>query len=144
MNEAVFDICKATGMELTRSRAYQRNDQARVEQKNGSIARRLMGYGKLRGMEDTETLASLYRISRLYIDYFQPSFELKSKTRHGARVTRRYEAPLTPLERVLRERANGASGSICSRRRTVTCRLSLASESRSNVPHPSDIKKPSI
>ncbi|MGF6935795.1 hypothetical protein OKW41_004957 [Paraburkholderia sp. UCT70] len=102
MNEAVFDFCKATGIELTRSRAYKKNDQAWVEQKNGSIVRRLVGYGKLRGLEDTEALASLYRISRLYINYFQPSFKLKSKTRHGARVTKRYEAPLTPLERVLR------------------------------------------
>jgi hypothetical protein len=102
MNEAVFDFCKDTGIELTRSRAYKKNDQAWVEQKNGSIVRRLVGYGKLRGLEDTETLASLYRVSRLYINYFQPSFKLKSKTRHGARVTKHYEAPLTPLERVLR------------------------------------------
>jgi len=105
MNEAVFDFCKATGIEQTRSRAYKKNDQAWVEQKNGSIVRRLVGYGKLRGLEDTEALASLYRISRLYINYFQPSFKLKSKTRHGARVTKRYEVPLTPLERVLRSPA---------------------------------------
>lgn len=102
MNEAVFDFCKATGIELTRSRAYKKNDQAWVEQKNGSIVRRLVGYGRLRGLEATETLASLYGVSRLYINFFQPSFKLKSKTRHGARVTKRYEAPLTPLERVLR------------------------------------------
>ncbi len=102
MNEAVFDFCKATGIELTRSRAYKKNDQAWVEQKNGSIVRRLVGYGRLRGLEAAETLASLYEVSRLYINFFQPSFKLKSKTRHGARVTKRYEAPLTPLERVLR------------------------------------------
>ncbi|MCO4882893.1 transposase family protein [Paraburkholderia caribensis] len=102
MNEAVFDFCKATGIELTRSRAYKKNDQAWVEQKNGAIVRRLVGYGRLRGLEATETLASLYQVSRLYINFFQPSFKLKSKTRHGAKVTKRYEAPLTPLERVLR------------------------------------------
>ncbi|WP_248320382.1 transposase [Caballeronia sp. Sq4a] len=102
MNEAVFDFCKATGIELTRSRAYKKNDQACVEQKNGSVVRRLVGYGRLRGLEATEALASLYAVSRLYINFFQPSFKLKSKTRHGARVTKRYEAPLTPLERVLR------------------------------------------
>lgn len=102
MNEGVFEFCRNTGIELTRSRAYKKNDQAWVEQKNGSIVRRLVGYGKLRGLKATETLASLYRISRLYINYFQPSFKLKSKTRHGARVTKHYEAPLTPLERVLR------------------------------------------
>ncbi|MFM0351680.1 integrase catalytic domain-containing protein [Paraburkholderia sp. RL17-347-BIC-D] len=102
MNEDVFNFCKATGIELTRSRAYKKNDQAWVEQKNGAIVRRLVGYGKLRGLEATGTLASLYQVSRLYINFFQPSFKLKSKTRHGARVTKRYEAPLTPLERVLR------------------------------------------
>ncbi|MCG1041487.1 DDE-type integrase/transposase/recombinase [Mycetohabitans sp. B8] len=102
MNEAVFDFCKATGIELTRSRAYKKNDQAWVEQKNGSVVRRLVGYGRLRGLEATRTLACLYQVSRLYINFFQPSFKLKSKTRHGARVTKRYEAPLTPLERVLR------------------------------------------
>ncbi|WP_436408036.1 hypothetical protein [Burkholderia oklahomensis] len=64
--------------------------------------RRLVGYGRLRGLEATETLATLYDVSRLYINFFQPSFKLKSKTRHGAKVTKRYEAPLTPLERVLR------------------------------------------
>lgn len=102
MNAAVFDFCKATSIELTRSRAYKKNDQAWVEQKNGAIVRRLVGYGRLRGLEATEALASLYQVSRLYINFFQPSFKLKSKTRHGAKVTKRYEAPLTPLERVLR------------------------------------------
>ncbi|MGF6978119.1 hypothetical protein QFZ94_006634 [Paraburkholderia sp. JPY465] len=102
MNAAMLDFCKATGIELTRSRAYKKNDQAWVEQKNGAIVRRLVGYGRLRGLEATATLASLYEVSRLYINFFQPSFKLKSKTRHGAKVTKRYEAPLTPLERVLR------------------------------------------
>jgi hypothetical protein len=102
MNEMVFDFCKSTGIELTRSRAYKKNDQEWVEQKNGSIVRRLVGYGKLRGLEATATLSSFYKVSRLYINYFQPSFKLKSKTRHGARVTKHYETPLTPLERVLR------------------------------------------
>ncbi|MEN8506618.1 transposase, partial [Paraburkholderia terricola] len=74
--------CKATGIELTRSRPYKKNDQAWVEQKNGSIVRRLVGYGQLRGLDATETLASLYEVSRLYINFFQPSFKLKSKTRH--------------------------------------------------------------
>ena len=106
MNEAVFDICKATGIELTRSRAYKKNDQAWVEQKNGAIVRRLVGYGRLRGHDATQPLASPYEVSRLYINLFQPSFKLKSKTRHGVRVTKHYEAPLTPLER-MRHSADG-------------------------------------
>ncbi|WP_223258645.1 transposase family protein [Trinickia symbiotica] len=69
MNEAVFDFCKAKGIELTRSRAYKKNDQAWVEQKNGAVVRRLVGCGRLRGLEATETLASLYQVSRLYINF---------------------------------------------------------------------------
>ena len=41
----------------TRSRAYKKNDQAWVEQKNGSIVRRLVGYGRLSGVEATKALA---------------------------------------------------------------------------------------
>jgi len=44
MSESVFDYCKGHGLVQTRSRAYKKNDQAWVEQKNGSIVRRLVGY----------------------------------------------------------------------------------------------------
>jgi hypothetical protein len=43
MNQSVFDYCKGRGLVQTRSRAYKKNDQAWVEQKNGSIVRRLVG-----------------------------------------------------------------------------------------------------
>ena len=46
MNDPVVDWCRAQGLEVTRSRAYRKNDQAWVEQKNGSIVRRLVGYGR--------------------------------------------------------------------------------------------------
>ena len=49
MNQTVFDYCKGLGLEQTRSRAYKKNDQAWVEQKNGAIVRRLVGYGRLSG-----------------------------------------------------------------------------------------------
>lgn len=101
MNQAVFDYCKELGLEQTRSRAYKKNDQAWVEQKNGSIVRRLVGYGRLSGRAETEALAQLYAVSRLYVNFFQPSFKLKSKTRDGARVQKKYHAPMTPCDRLL-------------------------------------------
>jgi hypothetical protein len=101
MNQGVFDYCKEHGLEQTRSRAYKKNDQAWVEQKNGAIVRRLVGYGRLSGAEATKALAQLYASSRLYINFFQPSFKLKSKTRDGARVRKVYFAPATPCERLL-------------------------------------------
>lgn len=101
MNQTVFDYCKELGLEQTRSRAYKKNDQAWIEQKNGSIARRLVGYGRLSGRAATQALAQLYAVSRLYINFFQPSFKLKSKTRDGARVHKKYHPPMTPCDRLL-------------------------------------------
>ena len=101
MTQDVFDYCKANRLEQTRSRAYKKNDQAWVEQKNGAIVRRLVGYGRLSGIEATKTLAQLYDSSRLYINFFQPSFKLKSKTRDGARVKKVYHPPATPCDRLI-------------------------------------------
>ncbi len=101
MNQTVFDYCKAKELEQTRSRAYKKNDQAWVEQKNGSIVRRLVGYGRFSGLAAAHAMAQLYAASRLYINYFQPSFKLKSKTRDGARVSKTYHPPATPCDRLL-------------------------------------------
>jgi hypothetical protein len=101
MNQTVFDYCQEHGLEQTRSRAYKKNDQAWVEQKNGAIVRRLVGYGRLSGLAATQALAQLYGASRLYVNFFQPSFKLKSKTRDGARVSKTYHAPATPCDRLL-------------------------------------------
>jgi hypothetical protein len=101
MNQSVFDYCKGRGLVQTRSRAYKKNDQAWVEQKNGSVVRRLVGYGRLSGTDARNALAQLYASSRLYINFFQPSFKLKSKTRDGARVHKVYFAPATPCDRLL-------------------------------------------
>ncbi|MDB5957738.1 transposase family protein [Ramlibacter sp.] len=101
MSQSVFDYCKGHGLEQTRSRAYKKNDQAWVEQKNGAIVRRLVGYGRLSGIDATNALATLYASSRLYINFFQPSFKLKSKTRDGARVHKVYFTPATPCDRLL-------------------------------------------
>ncbi len=42
INHEVLDFCEDNKITFTRSRAYRKNDQAHVEQKNGSIVRRLL------------------------------------------------------------------------------------------------------
>jgi len=101
MNERVFEYCRAHGIKLTRSREYRKNDQAWIEQKNGAVVRRLVGYGRFAGIVTAHTLGRLYRLSRLYVNFFQPSSKLRSKARDGARVTKIYFKPATPYERVL-------------------------------------------
>jgi len=101
MNETMRDHCETRRLEWTRSRAYKKNDQAWVEQKNGAVVRRLVGYGRLSGLAAAGALARLYASARLYINFFQPSFKLKSKHREGALVRKRYYPPLTPCQRLL-------------------------------------------
>jgi hypothetical protein len=50
MNDLVVGWCRAEKLEVTRSRAYRKNDQTWVEQKNGAIVRRLVGYGRFEGV----------------------------------------------------------------------------------------------
>jgi len=37
-----------------------------------------------------EALGTLHEVARLYVNFFQPSFKLKSKVRNGAKVTKKY------------------------------------------------------
>ncbi|MDQ3257577.1 MAG: transposase [Acidobacteriota bacterium] len=101
MNDTLWDYCQQHKLELTRSRAYRKNDQAWVEQKNGAVVRKLVGYGRLEGLAATAALRRLYEAARLYVNFFQPSFKLKDKEREGAKVRKHYEAPQTPYQRLL-------------------------------------------
>ncbi|WLB18899.1 integrase catalytic domain-containing protein [Bradyrhizobium japonicum] len=101
MNDVVVPWCRQQKLEVTRSRAYKKNDQAFVEQKNGAVVRRLMGYGRFDGVETARVMGRLYAAARLYVNFFQPSFKLKEKRREGAKVIKRYHAPLTPYQRAL-------------------------------------------
>jgi Integrase core domain len=101
MSETLQGHCDTYHIEWTRSRAYHKNDQAWVEQKNGAVVRRLAGYGRLSGLAAAGTLQRLYESARLYVNFFQPSFKLASKERFGAQVRKRYHPPLTPYQRLL-------------------------------------------
>jgi len=101
MNDVVVPWCRSKKIEVTRSRAYKKNDQAFVEQKNGAVVRRLVGYGRYDGAESARIMARLYAAARLYVNFFQPSFKLKEKRREGAKVIKRYHDPATPYERAL-------------------------------------------
>ncbi len=101
MNDVVVPWCRREKIEVTRSRAYKKNDQAFVEQKNGAVVRRLVGYGRFDGVETAQAMARLYAAARLHVNFFQPSFKLKEKRREGAKVIKRYHAPATPYARAL-------------------------------------------
>ena len=101
MNDRVVPWCRAQKIEVTRSRAYKKNDQCFVEQKNGAIVRHFIGYDRYEGERAYRQLTEVYRALRLYVNFFQPSMKLKEKTREGSHVQRRYDAAQTPFQRLL-------------------------------------------
>jgi hypothetical protein len=101
MNETVRDYCETAGIEFTRCRPYRKNDQAWVEQKNGAVVRRTIGYRRFEGLQAAAALARLYAAMRLFANFFQPSFKLAAKARDGAKVRKRYHPPTTPCQRLL-------------------------------------------
>jgi hypothetical protein len=101
MNETIKAWCVQAEVEFTRCRPYRKNDQAHVEQKNGAIVRRMVGYRSYAGIAAARELSRFYRSLRLFVHLFQPSFKLREKRRDGAQVTKWYHPPLTPYQRVL-------------------------------------------
>ena len=87
------------------SRPYRKNDQAWIEQKNGAVVRHFVGHDRYSGSVAGQTMAHLYGAVRRYVNYFQPSFKLVEKTRHGSRVVKRYSPPATPCDRLMQHDA---------------------------------------
>lgn len=101
INHHLKRYCDEEKIEFTRSRPYRKNDTCHVEQKNWSVVRRFVGYRRFDTDRHCQLLNDLYRALRLYTNFFLPTMRLKEKVRDGAKVTRRYEAPVTPYRRVL-------------------------------------------
>ena len=65
INETLITHCADHGIEFTRSRAYRSNDQAWIEQKNGSVVRRFVGHDRYSGQVAGQTMAHLYWTLRI-------------------------------------------------------------------------------
>ena len=101
INNALLSFCQTEHITFTRSRPYKKNDQAHIEQKNGSVIRRMIGYDRYEGVRAYTALAAVYEKLRLYVNFFQPSMKLVSKERVGAKVRKKYDKAQTPYQRVL-------------------------------------------
>ena len=101
LNYLLLGYCFDQEITFTRSRPYKKNDQCFVEEKNGSIIRKFIGYDRFEGFQPYQILAALYEQLRLYVNFFQPSLKLKSKTRQGSKVIKKYDQAQTPYQRLL-------------------------------------------
>lgn len=89
-------------VQVTRSREYRKNDNAHVEQRNDSVARRYLGYERL-GFSELVPLINYYyaKVVCPLINHFIPSFKLKDKIRIKSRTKRIYDKPVTPYTRIV-------------------------------------------
>jgi hypothetical protein len=101
INETLLRYCQTEQITFTRSRPYQKNDQAHVEQKNWSVVRHTIGYDRLDSPEELALLRSIYTDLRLYINFFQPVLKLVGKERVDGKTLRTYDQAKTPFRRVL-------------------------------------------
>jgi len=102
INERLYTYCQRNGIIFTRSRSYKKNDSCHVEQKNWTVIRRVIGYDRFSSRAAFQALGDVYKLLRLYINFFQPVSKLVRKSRHGAKVYKVYDAAQTPYQRLLR------------------------------------------
>ncbi len=104
INDLLYRYCLDEQITFTRSRPYQKNDQAHVEQKNWSVVRHTVGYDRWETEQELVLLESIYDDLRLYINFFQPSLKLVAKERIGNKTLKRYDTAKTPYQRVLKRK----------------------------------------
>jgi hypothetical protein len=100
INEEMGAYCEREQILLTRGRPYLKNDQAYVEQKNGTIVRQVIGYDRYDGEYTCQQIAELYQAWQLYVNCFQPSMKLVISDETEVLIAR-HDPAKTPLQRVL-------------------------------------------
>ena len=100
INHGLYDWCRRHAITFTRSRPWNKNDSAHVEQKNGAVVRQLVGYDRFASKAAYAQLARVYALARLHVNFFQPVEKLVKKTRQGARARRVYDRAQTPYQRL--------------------------------------------
>lgn len=93
--------CEQRHIQLTRGRPYKKDDNAHVEQKNWTHARKLLGWDRYDTHETVALINDLYcQELRLWMNRYLPSVKFVKKVRVGSKVRRVYDGPRTPFERV--------------------------------------------
>ena len=87
---------------FTRSRAYHKDDNAHIEQKNWTHVRQWLGYERLDQPQIVPLLNNLYRREwRLFHNFFCPSVKLIAKERSGSKTIKHHDSPKTPYQRII-------------------------------------------
>jgi hypothetical protein len=103
LNAHLVRYCAQEELTFTRSRPYWKNDQAHVEQKNWSVVRKLVGYGRYESEAALAQLNRVYELLRIWTNFWQPSLKLVAKERDDrtGKTKKKYDAAQTPYRRLL-------------------------------------------
>lgn len=101
INDLLWRYCRQRHIRLSRSRPYQKNDNAWVEQRNWTHVRQVVGYRRFDTTAELGALQAVYACLRLYRNFFQPTMKLQSKERAGGKLHRHYGPAQTPYQRLL-------------------------------------------
>jgi hypothetical protein len=101
INDTLKQFCETGKVTFTRARAYKKNDQCYVEQKNWSVVRKTIGYRRYDSSAALDLFQAIYADLRLYVNFFQPVLKLVHKERQGSKVHKRYDEPQTPHQRIM-------------------------------------------
>jgi hypothetical protein len=102
INAHLVRFCQQHRILFTRGRPYKKDDNAHIEQKNWTHVRKVMGWERYDTVRALKAMNEFYRGPWcVMMNLFQPSIKLKTKVRKGSRVTRRYDVPQTPLDRLV-------------------------------------------
>ncbi len=97
-------------IQFTRSRAYHKDDNSHIEQKNWTHVREWLGYHRFDNPKLVPLLNELYTSEwRLYHNFFCPSTKLVEKKRVASKTIKKYDTPKTPYQRVLESKYVSAS-----------------------------------
>ena len=103
INRQLLDWCIQNKVKFTRSRPYRKNDNCFVEQKNGDVVRKTVGYGRFEGKNALEALSGVYRFLNPLLNYWYPTLRLIAKEKlPSGRYKKIYEKdPKPPFQRLL-------------------------------------------
>ena len=115
INAHLLRYCRAEQIQFTRGRPYKKDDNAHIEQKNWTHVRKILGYERYDTPDAVAAINDVYADLRLLQNLFLPCVKLIKKERVGARVRRVYDAPQTPLDRLV-ARGKGDAAKIAALR----------------------------
>lgn len=110
INWGLLRWCEQEQLTFTRSRSGNKNDGAHVEQKNWHVVRQTVGYHRYDTAAELELLNRIWALQGQLTNHFGPQQKLVQKIRTGAKISKKYDRPATPYQRVLADEGTVRKG----------------------------------